>query len=482
MNISMILRILGWILKFEGLFMLLPCMVSLIYKETDGYYYLMTAIVCWILGFILTRKKVNKNEFYIKDGLVSVSVGWLLLSFMGTFPFFLSGAIPSFSNALFESVSGFTTTGVSILSNIESLSRTNLFWRCFTHFIGGMGVLVFILAIIPLSGGSSIYLMRAESPGPSVSKFVPKIRNSAKILYLIYIGITLVEIILLFLAGVPLFDSITLSLATTGTGGFAIKNDSIASYSPAAQWIVIIFMILCGINFNIHFLILMRKGKEVLKSSELRLYSILIVLSAILISFNIRGLYSSVSEIIRVSLFQVSSMITTTGFFTVNYNGWPEFSKCILIILMFVGACAGSTGGGIKLSRIIIMFKSLKSELDHYLHPKMVKKQKMSGKPLESNVIKSVNAFMIAYVFIFLGSLLLISLDNNDFTTNFAAIMATINNIGVGFGLVGPYENFDLFSTFSKFVLMFNMIVGRLELFPVLILLVASTWKDSFKK
>lgn len=482
MNFSMILRILGWVLKFEGMFMILPCIVAFIYKESDGYFYFITAIVSWVLGYLLTKKKVTKNEFYLKEGLISVSVGWFLLSFFGAFPFFLSGAIPSFSNALFESVSGFTTTGASILNNVEILSHTNLFWRCFTHFIGGMGVLVFILAIIPLSGGSSIYLMKAESPGPSVTKFVPKIRNSAKILYLIYIAITLVEMVLLYLCGVPLFDSITLSFATVGTGGFAIKNDSIASYPPAAQWIIVIFMVLCGVNFNIHFLIIMKRWKEAIKSSELKLYFFLIAFSTIVISFNIRNLYASISEVVRAAAFQVSSVITTTGFSTVNYDLWPEFSKGILLILMFIGASAGSTGGGIKVSRIIIMFKTLKSELEHYLHPKMIKKEKMDGKSLESNVIKSVNAFIIAYVFIFVTSMLLISVDNRDLVTNFTAIAATINNIGPGFSLVGPNENFGFFSHFSKYILIFNMIVGRLELFPVLILLIPSTWKESFKK
>jgi len=481
MNFSMILRILGWILKFEGLFMILPCIVALIYREHDVYFYGITAIVSWVIGFFLTKKKVAKKEFYLKEGLISVSVGWFLLSFFGAFPFFLSGAIPSFSNALFESVSGFTTTGASVLSNIEILSKTNLFWRCFTHFIGGMGVLVFILAIIPLSGGSSIYLMKAESPGPSVSKFVPKIKNSAKILYLIYIVITIVEIILLYIFGVPLFDSITLSFATVGTGGFAIKNDSIASYPPAAQWIITIFMIICGVNFNIYFLILLKRWRDAIKSSELRLYFFFIGLFTFMISVNIRSLYTSISEVVRAAAFQVGSVITTTGFSTVNYDTWPEFSKGILLLLMFIGACAGSTGGGIKVSRVIIMFKTLKSELEHYLHPKMVKKEKIDGKILDDSVTKAVNAFIIAYIFVYISSMILISIDNNDLVTNFTAVAATINNIGPGFSLVGPNENFGFFSHFSKYILMFDMIVGRLELFPVLILMIPSTWKESFK-
>ncbi len=480
MNSSIIRFILGYILKTEAALLLLPCLIALIYTEREGLWYLPVAAICFLLGSLMTRRKPADNVFYLKEGCIATAFSWILLSFFGCLPFVLTGEIPSFTDALFETISGFTTTGASILSDVEALSHCSLFWRSFTHWIGGMGVLVFLLAIVPLSGGSNINLMRAESPGPSVGKLVPKVRYTARILYLIYFGMTVIETILLLLGKMPLFDAVCTSFGTAGTGGFGIKNSSIAGYSPYLQWIVTIFMILFGINFNAYYLILFGKLKKALQMEEIRYYLLIILVSVAMIFLSILHTYSSAFEALTQSAFQVASIITTTGFSTTDFNTWSSACKIILVLLMFVGACAGSTGGGIKVSRFVILFKTVKKEFTSYIHPKSIKKIQMDEKPIDHETIRTVNVYIITFMVVFVLSSFLVSLDHTDLVTSFTAVAATINNIGPGLELVGPSANFGFFSNFAKYVLMFDMLAGRLELFPLLLLFHPSIWKDLF--
>ena len=375
-------------------------------------------------------------------------------------------------------MSGFTTTGASILNDVEALSHCSIMWRSFTHWIGGMGVLVFLLAVIPMSGGSHINLMRAESPGPSVGKLVPKVGQTARILYLIYLGMTIVELILLLFGGMPLFDAINTSVATAGTGGFGIKNDSLTSYNPYIQWVVTIFMILFGVNFNAYYLILYKQVRKALRMEEVKYYLIIITTSTIIIFLNILSSCANTFDALTKSAFQVSSIISSTGFSTADFDLWPETSRTILVMLMFIGACAGSTGGGIKVSRFVIMIKTVLKELRSYIHPKSIQKINMDDKPVPHEVVRSVNVYMVTFIVLFSSSLLILSLNGKDLITNFTAVATTINNIGPGLNLVGPTQNFSLFSPLSKFVLMFDMLAGRLELFPLLILFHPSVWRD----
>lgn len=480
MNSSMIRFILGYVLKTEAALLLLPCLIALIYSEKEGIWYLPVAAACMLLGLLMTRRKPANTVFYLKEGCIATSLSWILLSFFGCLPFYLTGEIPSFTDALFETISGFTTTGASILSDVEALSHCSLFWRSFTHWIGGMGVLVFLLAIVPLSGGSNINLMRAESPGPSVGKLVPKVKYTARILYLIYFGMTVIETILLLLGRMPLFDAVCTSFGTAGTGGFGIKNDSFGSYSPYLQWIVTIFMILFGINFNAYYLIIFGNIKKALKMEEVRYYLLVIVVSVGIIFFNILGTCAGAFEALTQSAFQVASIITTTGFSTTNFDTWASTSKIVLVLLMFVGACAGSTGGGIKVSRFVILFKTVRKEFTSYIHPKSIKKIKMDDKPVEHEIIRTINVYFITFTVLFVLSIFLISFDGTDLVTDFTAVAATINNIGPGLAMVGPMENFGFFSNFSKYVLMFDMLAGRLELFPLLLVFHPAIWKDLF--
>lgn len=477
MNYSIIRYILGWLLKFESAFLMLPVLVSLIYHEQAGFSYFTTAIICFVSGLLLSHKKPASRSLYTKDGFVTVALSWIIMSIFGALPFTMSGEIPSYVDALFETISGFTTTGASILKNVEALSHTSIFWRSFTHWIGGMGVFVFIMAILPLMGGSTMNLMRAESTGPSVSKLVPHVKDTAKILYGIYIAFTIIQVILLYLFGMSLFDSLTTSFGTTGTGGFGIYNDSMASCTPAQQNIVTVFMILSGVNYSAYFLLISGKIKEALKMEEVRWYFIIIFAAAALIIYNTFPMYHSLGETVRHSFFQVGSIITSTGFATTDFDLWPEMSKCILVILMFVGACAGSTGGGMKVSRIVILFKTIHKELSMIIHPRQIKKIRIDGHVVEHKTLRNINVFLAIYFAILLISTLLISVDEFNFTTNFTAVVATLNNIGPGLDLVGPTQNFSFFSPFSKFVLMFNMLAGRLELFPMMVLFMPSTWK-----
>lgn len=478
MNTSIIRYILGQVLKIEGLFMLLPCIVAIIYKELCGLHFLSTALVAIVIGLVMTYRKPSSHVFYLKEGCVTTALSWILLSVFGALPFWLSGEIPSYTDALFETISGFTTTGASILSNVEALSYCMLFWRSFTHWIGGMGVLVFLLAIVPLSGGSNINLMRAESPGPSVGKLVPKMRLTARILYSLYLFLTVLQFILLILGKMPVFEAICTSFGTAGTGGFGTLNSSIASYSPYIQWVTTIFMILFGVNFNAYYFILFRQFGKAFKMEEVRYYFLIILAAIAIIFVNIIDMFDTAFEALTHAAFQVGSIITTTGFATTDFNLWPEASKGILLLLMFIGACAGSTGGGIKVSRCVILAKTIRKEFHSYLHPRSVKKIQMDEKPIDHDVIRSINVYCITFVILFCLSVWLISLEGYDFLTNFSAVAATINNIGPGLNLVGPTANFGFFSGFSKYVLMFDMLAGRLELFPLLLLFHPTLWKD----
>ena len=478
MNYTMIKYILGWIFNFEAAFMAPSFVVGLIYREKAVFALFATMLLCLAIGTpMVCLRRPKKAVLYAKDGFVSVGLSWVVLSVMGALPFIFSGSIPHPGDALFETVSGFTTTGSSILSDVEVLPKCILFWRSFTHWIGGMGVLVFMLTILPMSGGYHMNLIRAESPGLSVERFVPTVKSTAKILYGIYIFLTLVEIVLLLIGKMPLFDALTLTFGTAGTGGFGIKNDSIGSYTAYQQIVITIFMILFGVNFNVYFLLLLKKFRQGLKNEELRAYLGIILAAILLITINIAGKYSSIFTALRHAAFQVGSIITTTGYSTVDFNAWPAFSKTILVALMFVGASAGSTGGGIKVSRILILARSVKKELKQYLHPHIISKIKMDGKPVEHEVVRSINVFLVAYLFIYAVSILVVSLDNFDFTTTFTSVAATINNIGPGLDLVGPAANFGLLSVPSKLVLIFDMLAGRLEIFPLLLLFVPDTWK-----
>lgn len=482
MNRSIILYILGWVLLIEGILMMLPCLVAVIYQETAGFSFLAAAILCAVVGRLLICRKPKSMVFYLKEGCVATALSWIVMSLFGCLPFIFSGEIPSFTDALFETISGFTTTGASILSDVECLSYSILFWRSFTHWIGGMGVLVFMLAVVPMSGGSNMNLMRAESPGPSVGKLVPKIKHTARILYLIYVVMTVVQIILMLLGGAPLFDAVTISFGTAGTGGFGIKNDSLAGYSPYIQWLVAVFMALFGVNFNAYYFILYRKWKKAFAMEEVRFYFLIMLAASAVIVFNIYGPGLSLEKTVRDSFFQVSSLMTSTGFSSLDYDLWPGTSKTMLILVMFVGACAGSTGGGIKVARFVILLKTMKKELNSYMHPKSIRKIRMEGKPVEHEVVRAVNVFFITLMMLFAFSIVLVSLDGKGLVTNFTGVLACLNNIGPGLEMAGPTENFGSFSCLSKYVLMFDMLAGRLELFPLLLLFHPLVWKQLFQK
>ncbi len=477
MNYSIVFYIMGWILNIEAAFMVLPTLVAVIYGESVVWSFVASIAICLVLGMLLTRKKPKNQIFYVAESFVAVSLSWILLSAMGAIPFVMSGYIPNPIDAMFETVSGFTTTGASILSDIEILPKSLIFWRSFTHWIGGMGVLVFLLSVLPMVGGSHMNLMKAESPGPIVSRLVPKVQMTAKLLYQIYLGMTIIEAIILILGKMPIFDAITLTFGTAGTGGFAIKNDSLAGYTAFQKNVVTIFMILFGVNFNFYFLLLIRKAEQAFKMEEVRGYFLVIAAAIGIITVNTMHISGSVLQAFQDAAFQVGSIITTTGYATVDFDKWPELSRTVVVLLMFIGACAGSTGGGIKVSRFAILLKSVKKELKQYLHPSAVDKIKMDGKVVEHEVVRSTNVYMVAYVIIFAASVLLISLDNHDLVTNFTAISATFNNIGPGLAMVGPTGNFGFFSNFSKIVMIFDMLAGRLEIFPLLLLFSRETWR-----
>ena len=480
MNHRMVFSTVGKIVWFEAILLLLPYVVSLIYKEACSTAFLVAIIVAAVVGTLLTLIFKQKDDvIYSKEGFIIVTLSWVFLSLIGALPFRLSGEIPHYIDALFETVSGLTTTGASILTDVEAMSYGLLFWRSLTHWIGGMGVLVFIMAIIPNVSKRSIHIMRAEVPGPVKGKLVPKMRDTAKILYLIYIGLTAIEIFLLKIGGMPWFDSLVHAFGTAGTGGFGIKADSLASYSSYLEWVITIFMILFGVNFNIYFLMLIRKFRAIAKSTELWVYLGIIVVAISCIAVNIYPQYNDVSDSVRESAFQVASIITTTGYSTDNFNLWPGFSKAILFSLMLIGACAGSTGGGFKVSRVIILFKKIGSEVKRLMHPRSVKTITFEGKRLEEQTITGVAVYLAIYIICFVLLFLAISLDRFDFETNFSAVAACFNNIGPGFGVVGPMGSYADFSIFSKIVLTISMLLGRLEIFPFIILAMPATWSKN---
>ncbi len=478
MNYKVLHYIVGCILKFEALFLILPAIVGLFYGEyKESLCFAGVALLCGGLGFLETTIGSRKGNLYVKEGFAAVSLGWIVLSLFGCLPFVFTGEIPRFTDALFETVSGFTTTGASILTDVEALSHASLFWRSFTHWIGGMGVFVFIMAILPMMGGSTMNLMKAESTGPSVGKLLPKVRDTAKLLYTIYIALTIIEAILLLISGMPLFDSLTLTFGTVGTGGFGVRNTSIADYSHAAQNIITFFMIVSGINYSAFFLILSKQFKEALKMEEVRCYLGVVLISGLLIAGNIYQIYQNLGDSLRHAFFQVGSIISTTGYATTDFDSWPAFSKTILLLLMFTGACAGSTAGGFKFSRVVILFKTIRKELSNLIHPQLVKVIKMDGRPVKDEVIRSTNVFTAAYFIIMLFSLLLISLNGFDIATNFTTVVTMLNNVGPGFALVGPTCNYSFFSDFSKYVMIFDMLAGRLEIYPMLIFFHPACWK-----
>lgn len=477
MNFSIIAYILGWVLRFQGFFMIFPLITSVIYQEHEGIWFFICIVGCVLAGTLMTRKRPKNNMFYAREGFVTVALSWVLLSLTGALPFTLSGEIPSYIDALFEIISGFTTTGSSILTDVEAMSHGMLFWRSFSHWVGGMGVLVFILAILPLAGGQIMYLMRTESPGPTFGKLVPKLQQSAMMLYIIYFVMTLIQIVLLLIGKMPLFDALCTAFGTAGTGGFGIKADCMGSYSTYLQAVTTIFMFLFGVNFNFYFLIVIRQIKGAFRMEEVRWYFIIFAAAVLGITINLTAESGNLLYNFHHAAFTVSSVMTTTGFSTVDFNLWPGFSRTILVIVMFIGACAGSTGGGIKVSRCIIYIKSAARELSTLIHPRSVKVLKSDGKPIERTVIRSVSVFLVCYLCIFTVSVLLVSLDGFDLVTNFTAVAATFNNIGPGLEMVGPAGNFSMFSPLSKFVLMFDMLAGRLEIFPMLLLFTPSTWR-----
>lgn len=478
MNHAMVRYLIGWMLGVESLFLLLPALTALIYREDVVLAYVGVAALCMALAALFCHKKPTNTRFYAREGFVTVALCWIVLALTGALPFMLSGEIPFVVDALFETISGFTTTGATILSDVEALSHASLLWRSVTHWVGGMGVLVFMLIVLPLAGGQTIHLMRAESPGPSVSKLSPHLRDTAMILYAIYLGMTILETILLLFGGMPLFDALCTSMATAGTGGFGIWNTSIAHYnSYYLQAVVTVFMILFGINFSVYFLLLTRRFKAAFRIEEVRVYLGVILASSVVIALNVRHLFPSLLDSFHHAAFQVASIITTTGFSTVDFNQWPALSKAILVLLMFIGACAGSTGGGMKCSRILLMCKSIRKEMQFLIHPRAVRVNKIDGRRVPHEVMRSVNVFMIAYLLLFILSVLLLSITNEELITNFTAVAATLNNVGPGLELVGPAANFGFFSPLSKIVLMFDMLAGRLEVFPMLLLFAPGTWK-----
>ncbi len=480
MNTAMIRYILGTVLKLEGLFLLLPCMIALIYQEKEGTVYLIIACVGILLGYLLTRNKPKDTTIYLKEGCISTALSWIVMSLLGCLPFCFTGEIPSFTDAMFETVSGFTTTGASILSDVEALTHCTMFWRIFTHWIGGMGVLVFLLAVVPMSGGSNINLMRAESPGPSVGKLVPKLRYTARILYIIYLAMSILQFILLLFGDMPWFEALCTTFGTAGTGGFGIRNDSMASYSPYIQWVTTIFMILFGINFNAYYLALFGEIKKALTMEEVRTYLLIILVASAIIVIDIIDMSKGLFDAITHATFQVASIITTSGFATTDFDLWPQTSKVVLVALMFCGACAGSTGGGMKVSRFIIATKSIIKELHSYIHPKSIKKIQFEGKMVEHEVFRSLNVYFFTFLLLFVLSIFLVSFDGKDLVTTFTSVATTLNNVGPGLGEAGPTCNFGHFSILSKWVFIFDMLAGRLELFPLLLLFHPSIWKEAF--
>ena len=486
MNHRIVLNNIGKLIRLEGMLLILPTLIGVFLQEKEFLALAVTAGSSIIVGTLLSSIKPKNTRIRAKEGFVITALVWLIFSIIGAIPFYASGNIESFTDAIFETASGFTTTGASILRDVEALPKCLLFWRSFTHWIGGMGILVFMLAFAS-SSADEMNIMRAESPGPSVEKMVPKVKETAIILYGIYTVMTIILIIALIIAGMPVFDSVCHAFGTAGTGGFGVKGDSIASYNKVCQGIITVGMMMFGVNFNLYYLIIMKKFKDILHSEEVFTYIIIYLVASILVSigtvngFMHSGTYyagfNTVGEAVHHSFFQVASVMTTTGFATMDFNLWATMPKAIMVLVMFIGACAGSTGGGIKVSRIIIYFKEVVRELQSYIHPSSVKSIRLDGKVVSKDTIRTTNVFLMAYIFIFVGSLVIVCFDGFDLVTSFTAVTATINNIGPGLGIVGPTGNFADFSILAKWVFIFDMIAGRLEIFPVLIMLSIKTWR-----
>lgn len=482
MNYKMMGKFLSQILMVEIVFMIPALLISIFdgeYPAVTGFVVtiLITAVISLVL-YVLCRN--SKNRFFAREGFVCVGISWIAISFFGCLPFWISREIPHFVDALFEMVSGYTTTGASILSNVEAMSRGLLYWRSFSHWLGGMGVLVFLLALAPnreSGSGFTMHLLRAESPGPNVGKLVPKMRTTARILYLIYILLTILDLMFLLLGGMSLFDAVCTAFGTAGTGGFGIKNDSMAGYSPYIQNVCTVFMFLFGINFSCFYLLLIKQVKAVWKDEELRLYCTIVFTGILLVIWNLKGYYATIGETIRHAAFQVVSVVTTTGFATTDFDLWPNFSKMLLLFLMFTGACAGSTAGGLKVGRVLLLFKNLRRNIRRLLNPRRVETVRVNGVRTGEEVLRNTNTYLVAYALIMVISILLVSVDELSISTDISAVVSCFNNIGPGLDMVGPTANYSVFSDFSKLVLIFDMLAGRLEIFPILILFSRSTWR-----
>ena len=483
MNKRMIIYMLGRIALVEAVLLLLPLACALIYRESTIIAFLLTigiAIAFWGLCSVF---KPKNETIYAREGFVIVALAWIIMSGIGALPFYISRKIPHYYDAFFETVSGFTTTGASILNNVEALSKGMLFWRSFSHWIGGMGVLVLVMAIIPTETGRSIHIMRAEMPGPIVGKLVPKIKSTAKILYLIYIVMTAIQVIMLLCGEMNLFESLVYSFGTAGTGGFSIDADSLTGYSSYTQWVITIFMLIFGVNFNLYYLIIIKKIRTAVKSEELWWYIGIVAVSSALIAFNIYPLYENVSDSLRYSMFQVATIISTTGYATADFNLWPSLSKAILFILMFIGACAGSTAGGLKISRVVLLFKTIRTNLKRMLHPRSVDSVRLEGKSVDAATVTNVTAYLAIYFMCFTLIFLVISFENLGIETNISAVAACFNNVGPGFDKVGPIGNYDIYSPLSKVILSFAMLLGRLEIMPIILLFSPFVWfRGSSKK
>ncbi|MGI6004839.1 MAG: TrkH family potassium uptake protein [Christensenellales bacterium] len=478
MNYSMVFRVLGKMMKIEAALLALPLMVAFIYRESAAVSIAVTMALVLIAGILLSLKKPKTENIYAREGLIIVALSWVLVSLFGCLPFIFSGAIPHFVDAFFETVSGFTTTGSSILTDVEALPKSLIFWRNFTHWVGGMGVLVFMLAVLPMTQDRSMHIVRAEVPGPTVGKLVPKMRSTAMILYGIYAAMTAVQIILMLCGGMSLFDSFCIAFGTAGTGGFAIYNNSIAGYSAYLQWVIAIFMILFGVNFNIYYFILIKRFREIHKNTELRAYLLIVTASIALICINIWNMYGSFWHALRDSSFQVASIISTTGYVTANYDKWPELSRVILLGLMFCGACAGSTAGGIKVSRIVMMIKVIIRNFQKIVRSRSVQVLKLDGRRVEEEVIVGVGAWMMTYAAIFIVSVVAVSVNGMDLETTVSSVTTCINNVGPAFGkVVGAVGNFSSLSAVSKAVLTLDMLIGRLEIYPMLMLFIPAVWR-----
>ena len=477
MNRRMILYIVGTVVKIEAALLVLPLIVSLIYNEACSKDFVISIVIALVAGFALTLiSRPGNKVIYAKEGFVIVSLAWIALSAIGALPFYISGEIPSYVDAFFETVSGFTTTGASILTDVEAMSKGMLFWRSFTHWVGGMGVLVFVMAIVPKVSDRSIHILRAEAPGPVVGKIVPKMRQTARILYIIYIALTFIEMVMLLAGGMPLYDSIVHAVGTAGTGGFGIKADSLGSYSPYIQWVITAFMFIFGVNFNLYYFALIRKFKSAVKNEELITYLIIVFVSILAITINIRPLYEGVSDSLRHASFQVGAIISTTGFATADFNQWPGMSKTILLLLMFVGGCAGSTAGGFKISRVVMLFKTIRRELQKLLHPRAVATIRLDGKRVDEKTISSLGSYLAIYILFFCVVVFLLGFDAFDLETNISVAASCVNNIGPGLGAAGPAASYAEFSDFSKILLSATMLLGRLEIIPLVLTFSPSTW------